>query len=71
MSLETIVKSLVSFADRTDSNFKSLDVKYGEISAKLTQILDELRTENREALNQLKDATRALVEAVNNLKTNR
>jgi len=52
------------FSLRTDDNFHTLDGKYGEISQKLTQILDELRTENREAINSLNKSTDALIQAV-------
>ncbi|MGI0091942.1 MAG: acylphosphatase [Nitrososphaerales archaeon] len=58
------------FAGRTDDNFKSTDTKYGEISIRLAEILEELRTENREALNQLKESTKALREAVEKSQNN-
>jgi acylphosphatase len=43
-----------SFASKTDESFRSMDSKYGEISAKLTQILEELRTESLESRKELK-----------------
>jgi acylphosphatase len=52
------------FAQRTDDNFHAMDTKYGEISQKLTQILDELRTENREAISSLNKSVEALIQAV-------
>lgn len=53
-----------SFSERTDSNFKSMDTKYGEISAKLTEILESLRTENVEAIKSLNRSVDTLVKAV-------
>lgn len=44
------------FAARTDSNFKSLETRYGEISEKLTQILTALETESVATRNELKRA---------------
>ncbi|MHB1868676.1 MAG: acylphosphatase [Nitrososphaerales archaeon] len=52
------------FSERTDDNFKGLDTKYGEISTKLTQILEELRTENRDSINSLNKSVVALLQAV-------
>jgi acylphosphatase len=42
-----------NFADRTDKNFKILDEKYGEISSKLTQILETLQKESIETRKEL------------------
>ncbi|MDG6904623.1 MAG: acylphosphatase [Nitrososphaerota archaeon] len=56
-----------SFAERTDSSFKSLDTKYGEISAKLTEILKSLQTENVEAIKSLNRSVDTLVKAVEKL----
>jgi acylphosphatase len=53
-----------SFAERTDSNFQSMDRKYGEISAKLTEILTALQTENMEAIRSLNRSVDTLVQAV-------
>ncbi len=53
-----------TLTQKTDQNFKTLDVKYGEISAKLTQILEELRTENRDSINSLNKSVEALLQAV-------
>ncbi len=55
------------FAHTTDHNFNALDSKYGEISAKLTEILDELRTENREAIKSLDRSVEALLRAIDKL----
>jgi acylphosphatase len=55
------------FAQRTNDNFVAMDTKYGEISQKLTQILDELRTENREAISSLNKSVEALIQAVDRL----
>lgn len=60
-----------SFAARTDENFSRMDQKYYQISIRLAEILEALRTENRQALNELKDATRALIEAVNRIPEKR
>lgn len=53
-----------TLTQKTDENFRILDTKYGEISAKLTQILEELRTENRESIDSLNKTVAALLQAV-------
>lgn len=45
------------FASRTDSNFKELGERYGEISAKLTQVLETLQKESAETRREM---TRAI-----------
>ena len=56
-----------SFSDRTDSNFKSMDTKYGEIFAKLTEILKSLQTENVEAIKSLNRSVDSLEKTVDRL----
>ncbi len=46
-----------SLAERTDNNFKVLEDKYGEISAKLTQVLETLQ---KESMDTRKEMTRAI-----------
>lgn len=55
------------FSQGTYTNFNKLDAKYAEISDKLTQILDELRTENREAIKSLDRSVDALLRAIEKL----
>ncbi|HVC26531.1 MAG TPA: acylphosphatase [Nitrososphaerales archaeon] len=55
------------FSGRTQENFDLLATKYGEISVKLTQILHELQTENRDAINSLNTSVNALLKAVEKL----
>jgi len=43
-----------SFAQRTDQNFGTMDSKYGEISLKLTQILETFQKETAESRAELK-----------------
>jgi acylphosphatase len=50
-------KEFRSFAGRTDENFGVLDRKYGEISAKLTGILEALE---KESVESRKELTRAV-----------
>lgn len=52
------------FAQRTDENFKSLEARYGEISEKLTMILDTLQKESLETRTQLIRAVDALTELI-------
>lgn len=56
-----------NFADRTDKNFKILDEKYGEISSKLTQILETLQKESIETRKELTRAIDTLSELVKKL----
>ncbi|MCP8316914.1 MAG: acylphosphatase [archaeon] len=53
-----------SFAERTDQNFKILEESYGEISAKLTQILETLQRESMETRKELTRAVDTLSELV-------
>ena len=53
-----------SFSERTDSNFKFMDIKYGEISSKLTEIMKSLQTENLEAIRSLNRSVDTLVKVV-------
>lgn len=50
-------KEFRGFATRTDENFGVLDTKYGEISAKLTSILEALE---KESVESRKELTRAV-----------
>jgi len=52
------------FAQRTDENFRSLEAKYGEISEKLTMILDTLQKESLETRTQLIRAVDALTDLI-------
>ena len=52
------------FAERTDKNFQTLGEKYGEISEKLTQVLETLRKESYETRRELTRAVDALTELV-------
>lgn len=52
------------FAERTDQNFKILEEKYGEISAKLTQVLETLQRESMETRKELTRAVDTLSELV-------
>jgi acylphosphatase len=60
-------KEFGEFSVKTQENFDLLGTKYGEISAKLTQILHELQTENRDAINSLNTSVDALLKAVEKL----
>lgn len=55
------------FAKRTDENFKTLGDRYGEISEKLTKILETLiaeSTQTRQALNETMGLLREAVERI-------
>ncbi|MBI3023871.1 MAG: hypothetical protein HYY68_09165, partial [Thaumarchaeota archaeon] len=55
------------FAQRTDENFKTLGDRYGEISEKLTKILETLIAESaqtRQALNETMGLLREAVERI-------
>jgi acylphosphatase len=52
------------FAERTDKNFETLAQKYGEISEKLTQVLETLQRESAETRRELTRAVDALTELV-------
>ncbi|MCX8205278.1 MAG: acylphosphatase [Candidatus Nezhaarchaeota archaeon] len=56
------------FADRTDKGLQLLLEKYGEISEKLTVILETLVKESKETREQLAKAINRLAEAVEALK---
>lgn len=60
-------KEFRSFAERTDSNFQSMDKKCGEISSKLTEILTFLQTQNVEAIRSLNRSVELLEKAVEKL----
>jgi acylphosphatase len=53
-----------NFADRTDKSFKILEERYGEISSKLTQILETLQKESIETRKELTRAIDTLSELV-------
>ena len=53
-----------SFAERTDKNFEILAQKYGEISEKLTQVLETLQKESAETRRELTRAVDALTELI-------
>lgn len=53
-----------SFAERTGENFQTLGERYGEISAKLTQVLETLRRESAETRKELTRAVDALTELI-------
>ncbi len=55
------------FARRTDENFKAIMVKYGEISGKLTTILETLMRESRETREMLNETMKLLREALEKL----
>ena len=55
------------FSGNTEENFQALGTKYGEISEKLTQILHELQTENRDSINSLNRSVEALLKAIERL----
>lgn len=55
------------FARRTDENFKILMEKYGEISSKLTVILETLVRESKETREQLRNAIELLAKMVEKL----
>ncbi|MDG6929052.1 MAG: acylphosphatase [Nitrososphaerota archaeon] len=55
------------FAARTDENFNALGDKYGEISAKLTQILETLQRQGESFQKEFADTRRDLTRAVDNL----
>lgn len=52
------------FAKRTDENFKTLGDRYGEISEKLTKILETLIAESTQTRQALNETMRLLREAV-------
>ncbi|RLG40105.1 MAG: hypothetical protein DRO05_07175 [Thermoproteota archaeon] len=55
------------FAKRTDENFKLIMEKYGEISEKLTMILETLIKESNETRKMLNESMKALREALDRL----
>lgn len=55
------------FAKRTDENFKVIMDRYGEISQKLTVILETLVKESRETREMLNETMNLLREAINKL----
>jgi len=55
------------FAKRNDENFRSIMVKYGEISDKLTTILETLVRESRETREMLNETMKLLREVVEKL----
>ena len=55
------------FARRTDENFKMIMEKYGEISEKLTTILETLIRESRETREMLNETMKLLREALEKL----
>jgi acylphosphatase len=55
------------FARRTDENFKIIMEKYGEISEKLTTILETLTRESRETREMLNETMKLLKEALEKL----
>jgi len=55
------------FANRTDENFRLIMAKYGEISDKLTVILETLVRESRETREMLNETMRLLREALERL----
>ena len=57
------------FAQRTDENFRSLEAKYGEISEKLTMILNTLQKESLETRTQLIRAVDALTDLIKSKMT--
>jgi len=52
------------FAERTDNNFQMLAERYGEISEKLTQVLETLQRESAETRRELTRAVDALTELI-------
>jgi len=56
-----------SFAKRTDENFRLMSDRYGEISEKLTVILDTLIKESKETREMLNETMKALRTAVEKL----
>ncbi len=57
------------FAKRTEENFKFLMERYGEISKKLTVILETLVKESKETREQLRDAINLLARILEKLTT--
>ncbi|MDG6908602.1 MAG: acylphosphatase [Nitrososphaerota archaeon] len=60
-----------TLTQKTDENFKLLDTKYGEISEKLTHILETLEKESTETRRELTRAVDSLVAAVGKSLTNK
>jgi mevalonate kinase len=60
-------KEFREFARRTDENFKIMMEKYGEISEKLTTILETLTRESRETREMLNETMKLLKEALEKL----
>jgi len=56
------------FAKRTDESFRRIEERYGEISGKLTVILETLVRESRETREMIDESLRLLREAVDRLK---
>ncbi|MFQ6076985.1 MAG: hypothetical protein ACE5Z5_12805 [Candidatus Bathyarchaeia archaeon] len=52
------------FAESTDQNLKTLEERYGEISARLTRVLETLQRESMETRKELTRAVDALSELV-------
>ena len=56
------------FARRTDEGFRRMEERYGEISRKLTVILETLIRESRETREMINESLRLLREAIDRLK---
>ena len=59
------------FAEKTDKNFKILMDRYGEISEKLTIILETLIKESRETREMINENIKLVKKAVEKLSTNK
>ncbi|GBC74178.1 Acylphosphatase [archaeon HR05] len=64
---DDLKQEIRAFSDRTDLNFKAIEAKYGEISEKLTLILNELKRSNEETRADLTRAMNILADILNRL----
>jgi acylphosphatase len=64
---DDLKQEIRAFSDRTDLNFKAIEAKYGEISEKLTLILNELKRSNEETRVDLTRAMNMLADILNRL----
>gem|GEM_PF-176853 len=65
--LKAVSDKIDAFSEQTNSNFKNLDARYGEISAKLAQILDALQRQQENYQKESQESRVELRRSVDNL----
>jgi len=65
--VQKFCRRVQEFAERSDENFRSIMVKYGEISNKLTSILETLVRQSRETREMLNETMKLIREVVEKL----